>query len=104
MRSEFESPDSNAIWFEAGFDGECSRDGCIITEGDTIRADGEGGWEKQECVEYDEHLSDATYPISKRDERVYRGASQEEIEPNSDDELPGMWSNSDLAGGWADND
>lgn len=36
-------------WFPASYEGECS--GCFaeIGIGDIIRADGEGGWERQEC-------------------------------------------------------
>lgn len=35
-------------WFPAGYEGECS--GCFaeIGIGDIIRADGDGGWERQE--------------------------------------------------------
>lgn len=38
-----------APWFPASYGGECS--GCFagIEIGDIIRADGEGGWERQEC-------------------------------------------------------
>lgn len=50
--AEFEPLDDNTTpWVIAGFHGECSLDGCDIEEGDEIRADNEGGWEKRECVE-----------------------------------------------------
>lgn len=41
--------DGPGRWFEAGYEGECS--GCFaeIGIGDIIRADGDGGWERQEC-------------------------------------------------------
>lgn len=41
-------------WFEAGYEGDCS--GCFaeIAIGDIIRADGEGGWQRQECCGSDE--------------------------------------------------
>lgn len=40
-------------WFIASYPGECSGWGCGMPfmDGDTIRADGEGGWEAQECYE-----------------------------------------------------
>lgn len=37
-------------WFIASYDGECSW-GDEIEEGDTIRADGTGGWEHEGCAE-----------------------------------------------------
>jgi hypothetical protein len=40
-------------WVTAGFVSECSY-GDMIDEGDTIRADGDGGWEHSTCVERDE--------------------------------------------------
>ena len=42
--------DEPGDWFIAGFDGECSRGGEKIIASDTIRADGDGGWECRECV------------------------------------------------------
>ena len=36
-------------WFPASYEGACSRCFAEIGIGDTIRADGEGGWERQEC-------------------------------------------------------
>lgn len=38
-------------WFMASYPGKCS--GCFapFSEGDLIRADGEGGWEAQYCRE-----------------------------------------------------
>jgi hypothetical protein len=39
-------------WFIAGFDGECDLGDCSgISEGDTIRANGSGGWECESCTE-----------------------------------------------------
>lgn len=50
-------------WFTAGYDDECSRGGHEITDGDEIRADGEGGWECRECVQDDlDRLDDETPP------------------------------------------
>lgn len=49
-RDDDSAPDDGpGPWFEASYEGECS--GCFagIGIGDTIRADGEGGWERQEC-------------------------------------------------------
>lgn len=46
--------DGPGPWFMAGFDGECSRGCGGISEGDTIRADGDGGWECRDCVDEDE--------------------------------------------------
>lgn len=43
--------DTPGPWFLAGFDGECSRGYHGIDVGDTIRADGEGEWECQHCVD-----------------------------------------------------
>lgn len=43
--------DGPGPWFTAQLPGECSAGGEEITGGDTIRADGSGGWECQECVE-----------------------------------------------------
>lgn len=36
-------------WFEAAYEGECSRCFEVIEPGDLIRADGEGEYERQEC-------------------------------------------------------
>ena len=36
-------------WFYASYDGECSGCDGAFYEGELIRADGEGGWEAQEC-------------------------------------------------------
>jgi hypothetical protein len=36
-------------WFPAGYDGECGTCGAFFFAGDIIRADGDGGWEGQEC-------------------------------------------------------
>jgi hypothetical protein len=46
--------DEPGDWFVADFDGECSRDGEKFGASVTIRADGDGGWECQECVDEDE--------------------------------------------------
>jgi hypothetical protein len=40
-------------WITAGFVSECAY-GDTIDPGDTIRADGDGGWEHSDCVERDE--------------------------------------------------
>jgi hypothetical protein len=51
---EFDSPDMGpqpGAWFIAGFDDECSCGTDDIVYGDTIRSDGDGGWERRECVE-----------------------------------------------------
>jgi hypothetical protein len=46
--------DEPGDWVVADFDGECSRNVlCYIFPGDTIRADGDGGWECRECVDSD---------------------------------------------------
>lgn len=44
-----EPDDDKGPWFEAQYDGECA--GCSVSfyEGDRIRADGDGGWEAEEC-------------------------------------------------------
>lgn len=60
-QSPFEPLDSPAPWIEAGFEGVCSRDFDTIYEGDIIRSDGEGGWERKECVEEDEDWNES-YP------------------------------------------
>jgi hypothetical protein len=41
-------------WFESMYDGQCSRGGEYFGAGATIRADGDGEWECQTCVEEDE--------------------------------------------------
>lgn len=46
--------DEPGDWVIAGFDGECSRGGETFGADVTIRADGDGGWECQGCVSYDE--------------------------------------------------
>lgn len=38
-------------WFTAGFDSEASCCQAGVMEGETIRADGDGGWAHQQCVE-----------------------------------------------------
>ena len=62
-QSPFEPLDSSAPWIVAGFEGVCSRDFDTIYEGDVIRADGEGGWEKKECVDEDEDWIDYPPPL-----------------------------------------
>ena len=37
------------VWFQAAYDGECSRCGRPFDETDEIRADGDGGWEGRCC-------------------------------------------------------
>lgn len=39
-------------WFAAGYNGFCSGCGDDIEEGDRIRADGDGGYECEECGDY----------------------------------------------------
>jgi hypothetical protein len=46
--------DEPGPWFIAGFDDVCSRGGEPIDSGDTIRADGDGGWECRGCVDADQ--------------------------------------------------
>lgn len=42
-------------WFEAMFNGgECPHCGETIEEGETIRADGQGSYEHQDCVDEDQ--------------------------------------------------
>jgi hypothetical protein len=41
-------------WFDARFDSECDCCGDDITEGDRIRADGDGGYICDECGEDDD--------------------------------------------------
>lgn len=49
---DFDDPaDVPAPWFQAGYPGECSVSGHEFDEGDTIRADGDAGWECRECVD-----------------------------------------------------
>lgn len=36
-------------WFRSSYDGDCDVCGAAMFEGDEIRADGEGGWQGQEC-------------------------------------------------------
>ena len=36
-------------WFYASYDGDCTTCGSPYEEGDFIRADGDGGWEAQDC-------------------------------------------------------
>lgn len=49
-------------WFDAMFNGgECPRCGKTITEGETIRADGEGSYEHQTCVMDDEPDEDPDF-------------------------------------------
>lgn len=45
-----EAESEKGPWFIAGFDGECDSCGSFVTEGDELRADGEGGWEGKCCV------------------------------------------------------
>ena len=39
-------------WFGAMYDGLCSVNECVIAEGDRIRADGEGGYECEDCGDF----------------------------------------------------
>ncbi len=41
-------------WFAAAYSGSCSGCGEDIEDGDEIRADGGGGWERRECCGEDE--------------------------------------------------
>lgn len=42
---------SKGPWFSAMYSGECSAGYCVIEEGDWIRADGQGGYECENCGE-----------------------------------------------------
>lgn len=44
---------SKGPWFSAMYSGECSAGYCVIEEGDWIRADGQGGYECEDCGEDD---------------------------------------------------
>lgn len=44
------SVDDKGPWFGAMYDGRCSVNECQIFEGDRIRADGQGGYECEDCV------------------------------------------------------
>lgn len=52
-------------YFYATYSGECSW-GDSIEEDDRIRADGDGGWEHEECVQM--HAPDEDRPRTKADE------------------------------------
>jgi len=54
MRALDPEPPRRGPWFTATYDQDCDGCGDRISEGDTIRADGEGGWEGQECCGDDE--------------------------------------------------
>jgi len=43
-------------WFGAMYDGRCSVNECQIHEGDRIRADGEGGYECEDCGDFDDTM------------------------------------------------
>lgn len=52
IRNEFDGTgysDEPGPWFPASYEGQCSRCFAEIGIGDIIRADGEGGWERQGC-------------------------------------------------------
>jgi hypothetical protein len=50
-QAEFSQPAEYGPWFAARFDSECDDCGGDITEGDRIRADGEGGYVCESCGE-----------------------------------------------------
>jgi hypothetical protein len=56
-------------WFTASYGGHCASCGDGFDEGDTIRADGEGGWECANC-------EDAGHP-NRRD--PFRGTTLDEM-------------------------
>jgi hypothetical protein len=43
-------------WFGAMYDGRCSVNECTIAEGDSIRADGKGGYECRDCGDFDDGM------------------------------------------------
>lgn len=45
-------------WFGAMYDGRCSVSECRIDEGDRIRADGQGGYECEDCGEFEDRTGD----------------------------------------------
>ena len=45
-------------WFGAMYDGKCSVNECTITEGDRIRADGNGGYECEDCGSFDDGMDE----------------------------------------------
>jgi hypothetical protein len=60
-----------APWFQAGYPGECSITGHEFEEGDTIRADGDAGWECQECVENSDDEGGPANGLGLNDPGVY---------------------------------
>jgi hypothetical protein len=50
--------DPTGDWFEAGFNGECSRGGEKFSASAIIRADWNGGSECQKCVDKDEYRAE----------------------------------------------
>lgn len=59
---EFETPETSPLpsikgpWFGAMYDGRCSVNECEIYEGDRIRSDGEGGYECEDCEDFDDAM------------------------------------------------
>lgn len=52
-------------WFGAMYDGECSVSECRIYEGDRIRADGQGGYECEDCGDAPDRLTAVTMTRSE---------------------------------------
>jgi hypothetical protein len=60
LRGEQEEPeDALPPYFESRYDGTCSNCYERFTEGDEIRADGEGGWRGRECCGHEDEQEDA---------------------------------------------
>ena len=45
----FSQPSSYGPWFTASYDSDCSECGCLVSEDDQIRSDGDGGWLCEDC-------------------------------------------------------
>lgn len=50
------TPPEKGPWFGAMYDGKCSVSECQIYEGDRIRADGQGGYECEDCGAFDDGM------------------------------------------------
>lgn len=75
---------SKGPWFSAMYSGECSAGYCVIEEGDWIRADGQGGYECEDCGEDDlSSLAPMTNTYQKQASAAARRhlAAQEEDTP-----------------------
>lgn len=76
--------DTKGPWFGAMYDGRCSVSECQIYEGDRIRADGQGGYECEDCGEDD----NGAVPLPERQDAEIAAMYSEPTQEAVTDAMP----------------